>query len=470
MFKKSFFNRSPEYDLSDNESINIYLANVVSSVSCLVDFNIEQSNKITFNTQSLIALPVLLKNRTKNNIIQQLLTTINIIRSIETFYDFSDSYVIWQTDYIFYNTQTQSFSVILVPVNSCEESKLFSAFYQDLLQLFKKRKVDTAQFPSLQQATYNSISAFCQVLNMPLTFNGLSSIEDVGDDAAMVKNSEDTQPSTATAFTYGTGETMPLDNVVISSAARKGETVILTQNENDVQALGETVLLDEDLGTACGQEGETVLLDTSSGSAMMNENTDLLNQNTISPQSDDETVILDECFHSDETGEMGSTADAFSIMSESNHVLSDEIKSCFTPPVETVIENTKGETAVLVNSSDAFGSDTETAYAHFTMTTRQPNARLVFQGSGQMLYLEKEHYKIGSNEYFADYVVHNQNVSKLHLSIYKKDGKFFIEDHKSTNGTKLNNYRIEPNLEYEIHEGDRIIIANEIVDFEILED
>lgn len=109
MFKKRFFNKSIEYDLSVNESINVYLANVVSSVSCLVDFNIEQSNKITFNTQSLIALPVLLKNRTKNNIIQQLLTTINIIRSIETFYDFSDSYVIWQTDYIFYNAQTQSF-------------------------------------------------------------------------------------------------------------------------------------------------------------------------------------------------------------------------------------------------------------------------------------------------------------------------------------------------------------------------
>ena len=469
MFKKRFFNRSPEYDLSDNESINIYLANVVSSVSCLVDFNIEQSNKITFNTQSLIALPVLLKNRTKNNIIQQLLTTINIIRSIETFYDFSDSYVIWQTDYIFYNAQTQSFSVILVPVNSCEESKLFSAFYQDLLQLFKKRKVDTAQFPSLQQATYNSISAFCQVLNMPLTFNGLSSIEDVGDDAAKVKKYEGTQFSTADS-SDGSGETMPLDGALIFSTAQNDETVLLTQNENDVQAPGDTVLLDEDIDTAYEQEGETVLLDDSLSSAMMNENTDLLNQNNLSPHAKDETVILDEQFYSDETAEIENTTDFYSIMSETNHGLSNEIESYFVPNVETVLENTIGETSVLVNPSAKFGIESEPGNEYFTLAKKQSVARLLFQSSGQALYLNNDHYKIGSNEYFADYVVHNPNVSKLHLSIYKKDGKFFIKDHKSTNGTKLNNYRIEPNLEYEIHEGDRIIIANEIVDFEILED
>ena len=469
MFKKRFFNKSIEYDLSVNESINVYLANVVSSVSCLVDFNIEQSNKIIFNTQSLIALPVLLKTRTKSIIIQQLLTAINIIRSIETFYDFSDSYVIWQTDYIFYNAQTQSFSVILVPVNSCEESKPFSAFYQDLLQLLKKRKVDTAQFPSFQQSTYNSLSAFCQVLNMPLTFSGLTTIEDVGDDAARVKKYEGTQFSTADS-SDGSGETMPLDGALIFSTAQNDETVLLTQNENNEQALGETVLLDEGSGEVCGQEGETVLLDDSLSSAIMNENTDLLNQNNLSPHAKDETVILDEQFYSDETAEIENTTDFYSIMSEANHGLSNEIESYFVPNVETVLENTIGETSVLVNPSAKFGIESEPGNEYFTSAKKQSVARLLFQSSGQALYLNNDHYKIGSNEYFADYVVHNPNVSKLHLSIYKKDGKFFIKDHKSTNGTKLNNYRIEPNLEYEIHEGDRIIIANEIVDFEILED
>ena len=51
-------------------------------------------------------------------------------------------------------------------------------------------------------------------------------------------------------------------------------------------------------------------------------------------------------------------------------------------------------------------------------------------------------------------------ISSRHTEICLNDNKFFITDLGSTNGTYLNNQKLEPNSEYEIHDGDIVTLAN----------
>lgn len=59
----------------------------------------------------------------------------------------------------------------------------------------------------------------------------------------------------------------------------------------------------------------------------------------------------------------------------------------------------------------------------------------------------------------ADYSPGFGAVSRLHLKLEKKDGKYWITDLNSTNGTKLNGDRLFPNEEREVVQGDIIWIA-----------
>ncbi len=55
-------------------------------------------------------------------------------------------------------------------------------------------------------------------------------------------------------------------------------------------------------------------------------------------------------------------------------------------------------------------------------------------------------------------------ISRLHFQVLYKEGKWFIRDLESTNGTFLNTKKLEPDKDYEIKKGDVINIAG-IVDF-----
>ena len=79
----------------------------------------------------------------------------------------------------------------------------------------------------------------------------------------------------------------------------------------------------------------------------------------------------------------------------------------------------------------------------------------------------KQVINIGSN-YRNDIILNNQTVSSYHASVrIAKDGKVYIHDNASRNGTKVNGVKIEKNKDVRIKKGDNIICSTEDVTAEI---
>ena len=68
---------------------------------------------------------------------------------------------------------------------------------------------------------------------------------------------------------------------------------------------------------------------------------------------------------------------------------------------------------------------------------------------------------IGRSTREATFVIKgNTNVSRRHCTIFLR-GKLYIIDHKSLNGTYINNLQINPEVEKELRVGDKIMVADE---------
>jgi pSer/pThr/pTyr-binding forkhead associated (FHA) protein len=73
----------------------------------------------------------------------------------------------------------------------------------------------------------------------------------------------------------------------------------------------------------------------------------------------------------------------------------------------------------------------------------------------------KQVYNIGSN-YRNDIILNNQTISSYHASLrVGKDGKVYIHDNGSTNGTKVNGVKIEKNKDVRIKKSDNVICSTE---------
>lgn len=66
---------------------------------------------------------------------------------------------------------------------------------------------------------------------------------------------------------------------------------------------------------------------------------------------------------------------------------------------------------------------------------------------------------IGKQENLADYILDRETVSRLHLRIDQKDGRYYVQDLNSTNGTMIDGRMLENNETAEIWEGVEVNIA-----------
>ncbi len=71
-----------------------------------------------------------------------------------------------------------------------------------------------------------------------------------------------------------------------------------------------------------------------------------------------------------------------------------------------------------------------------------------------------DNFMLGRLKEKVDYVVDNRAVGKIHACIRTRNGKYYIVDLNSKNGTFINGIRIESNIEYEIKDKDEISLAN----------
>lgn len=84
----------------------------------------------------------------------------------------------------------------------------------------------------------------------------------------------------------------------------------------------------------------------------------------------------------------------------------------------------------------------------------------------EKVFVNKPSFRVGKERSYVDYFVMNNNaVSRIHADIITRDGRYFIKDNHSTNRTFVNGTVIPFEQEYEIFDGDAIMLANEGFEF-----
>lgn len=91
--------------------------------------------------------------------------------------------------------------------------------------------------------------------------------------------------------------------------------------------------------------------------------------------------------------------------------------------------------------------------------TAPKQAQLTNEATGEVFSLVKLPFYIGSVENYADCVLKEQGVSRIHCCINKKEENYYLSDLNSTNGTYLDGREVMPGKEERLWDGAVIRIA-----------
>ena len=78
----------------------------------------------------------------------------------------------------------------------------------------------------------------------------------------------------------------------------------------------------------------------------------------------------------------------------------------------------------------------------------------------EQIQIDKDEFIIGRSKDIVDYDIANKTVGKKHAKFIRKEGKFYLLDLESKNGTYLNNTKLESNAIYEVEDNSTIIFSN----------
>ena len=110
--------------------------------------------------------------------------------------------------------------------------------------------------------------------------------------------------------------------------------------------------------------------------------------------------------------------------------------------------------------------DEETTLLQEEARIRYPH--LMRLSNQEVININKPVFRIGKEVATADYpVANNRAVSRKHADIVTRGNMYFVIDLNSKNRTFINNQPISAQQETEIHDGDRLKLANEEFDFYI---
>ena len=79
--------------------------------------------------------------------------------------------------------------------------------------------------------------------------------------------------------------------------------------------------------------------------------------------------------------------------------------------------------------------------------------------------IDKLPFVIGKKREEVDYALEDCSVSRIHARILEEDGRIYLEDLNSTNGTFKNGLRLQPYEKRKLEEGDEIKFGSVILIF-----
>lgn len=97
----------------------------------------------------------------------------------------------------------------------------------------------------------------------------------------------------------------------------------------------------------------------------------------------------------------------------------------------------------------------------------KPFLKCMRDGVEEEVPISNSDFLIGRLEGYVDYIVQNNAVGKVHAQIITREGKYYVKDLNSKNGTFINDIQIDSNTEHEIKNGDRITFANSDYEFKV---
>ena len=130
-----------------------------------------------------------------------------------------------------------------------------------------------------------------------------------------------------------------------------------------------------------------------------------------------------------------------------------------TEPLDYSIDNDMSQ-----SQYDYYNSGNTVALDSFEVPTF---AKLIIQKSGREYSIDKSEIYVGSSASDCDCSIDNGFISKRQLTVINENGVYYAIDNGSTNGTTLNGNKMEPGMRYQLKDDDRLILANEIVDFKM---
>ena len=90
------------------------------------------------------------------------------------------------------------------------------------------------------------------------------------------------------------------------------------------------------------------------------------------------------------------------------------------------------------------------------------------QGNTEQIQINKDEFIIGRLKEAVDYDIANKTVGKIHAKFMRRDGKFYLIDLESKNGTYIDGTRLSANSSYEVENGATIIFSNVKYTFKIV--
>lgn len=102
----------------------------------------------------------------------------------------------------------------------------------------------------------------------------------------------------------------------------------------------------------------------------------------------------------------------------------------------------------------------------FSGITVKRSAVFVRRSGGEEIVIDKDSFIIGKERAKVDYcVAGNRTVSRVHATVFRKDGGFYIRDNNSTNRTFINGTPVQPMTELKLNDGDEVKLSDEVFVF-----